>query len=194
MTTSRLGIVASLALCVVLTACGNDDKPGVLQEDDLPSVDKVVDGRNIPAVAVCSAIAEAEFTITVSNRPEAVAREYYLDNGDLVTSSAQGIPARYGSPEKALERVTEAITTCAGEQSARGGTFTPMTDLEAGAVGYTATTTTSSGPRVGERVFAIQGDRIVVVGTQHDGAGDPEVDVVKLLPKALERAKDAPKE
>ena len=172
----RLGIVTSLALCAVLAACGGDDDndpAGVLHKDDLPSVEKVVKSRNIPAVAVCSAIAEAEFTITVSNRPEAVAREYYLDNGDLVTSSLQGIPARYGSPKKALERVTDAIKTCTDEQSPDEGTFTPLTGLDSGAVGYTATSTTSNGPRFGERVFAIQGDRIVVVGTQHDGKGEP---------------------
>lgn len=188
-------IVTALALCLVLAACGGDDgEPGVLQKDDLPSVDKVVDGRNIPAVAVCSAIKEAEFSITVSNRPEAVAREYYLANGDYVGSSALGIPARYGTAEKALERVTDAIKTCSDEQSADTETFTPLAGLDSGAVGYTSTTTTSNGPRFGERVFAVQGDRIVVVGTRHDGEGDPKVDVVKLLPKALERAKDAPKE
>ena len=69
-----------------------------------------------------------------------------------------------------------------------------MTGLDSGAIGYTSNTVTSKGDRIGERVFAIQGDRIVVVGTKHDGKGDPEVDVATLLPKALERAKDAPKD
>lgn len=192
----RRGMAISLALCAVLAACGrgdDDDAPGVLQKDDLPSVEKVVDGRNIPAVAVCGAIQDAEFTITVSNKPKAVAREYYLKNGDFVGSSVQGIPARYGTAEKALERVTAAITECSTDGT-DAEKLTPMTGLESGAVGYTSNTVTSNGDRIGQRVFAIEGDRIVVVGTQHDGEGDPEVDVVKLLPKALERAKDAPKD
>lgn len=191
----RPWIVTSLALCAALAGCGgNDDAAGVLHKDDLPSVNKVVKGRNIPAVAVCSAIKESEFSITLSNKPKAVAREYYLKNGDFVGSSALGIPARYGTAQEALQRVTDAIKTCAAEEQSDTDTFTPLTDLDGGAVGYTSTTTTSNGPRFGERVFAIQGDRIVVVGTRHDGKGDPKVDVVKLLPKALDRAKDAPKD
>jgi hypothetical protein len=67
-----------------------------------------------------------------------------------------------------------------------------MSGLEPGTIGYRSETTTSDGPRFGERVFAAQGDRIIAVGVQHDGPGEPTVDVRKLLPVALERTKDAP--
>ena len=191
----RLRIVTSLALCIVLAGCGGDDDPiGVLQKDDLPSVSKVLTRTNLPARTVCSQIKDlAEFSISIDNRPS-VMREYELDNGDQVDSSVLGPSSNYGDPAAALDRVADAIKTCTDEQAADDEKFTPMADLPSGAVGYTSSTTTSNGPRFGERVFAVQGDRIVVVGTRHDGEGDPEVDVVKLLPKALERAKDAPKD
>ena len=57
----RLGIVTSLALCAALAACGgDDDAKGVLQKDDLPSVEKVSTISNIPWVSACSAIKESE--------------------------------------------------------------------------------------------------------------------------------------
>lgn len=195
MTTLRLGITASLALCVVLTACsGDDDAKGVLQKGDLPSVDKVLTSRNLTARALCSQVKDyAEFSISIDNKPSVI-REYVLDNGDRVDSSVLGPSSNYGDPAAALDRVSDAIKTCTDEQSGDSETFTPLTGLPSGAVGYTSETTTSNGPRFGERVFAVQGDLIVVVGTRHDGEGDPKVDVAKLLPKALERAKDAPKD
>jgi hypothetical protein len=191
----RLGIVTSLVLCAVLSGCGGDDDArGVLDKDDLPSVSKVLTRTNLPARSVCSQVKDAaEFSISIDNKPS-VMRDYVLDNGDHVDSSLLGPSSAYGDPAAALDRVKDAITACADEQSADDEKFTPIADLPSGAVGYTSTTTTSAGPRFGERVFATQGDNIVVVGTRHDGKGDPKVDVVKLLPKALERAKDAPRE
>jgi hypothetical protein len=191
----RRGIVTSLALCLVLAACGDgdEDAPGVLQKGDLPSVSKVLTSRNLAARALCSQIKDhAEFSISIDNKPS-VMREYVLDNGDRVDSSVLGPSTNYGDPAAALARVSDAIQECSTDGT-DGEKLTPMTGLDSGAVGYTSNTVTSNGDRVGQRVFAIQGDRIVVVGTRHDGEGDPEVDVVKLLPKALERAKDAPKD
>lgn len=192
----RRGIVTSLALCVVLAACGGDDEdaPGVLQKGDLPSVSKVMTSRNLPARALCSQMKDyAEFSISIDNKPSVI-QEYVLDNGDRVDSSVLGPSSNYGDPAAALDRVRDAITTCTDDQSGDSETFTPLTGLPSGAVGYQSETTTSNGPRFGERVFAVQGDLIVAVGTRHDGKGDPKVDVVTLLPKALDRAKDAPKD
>jgi hypothetical protein len=191
----RPALIGAVLLCAVLAACGDgDDAAGVLHKDDLPSFSKVTTGKNLPAVAVCGEIKDAEFSLTIGNRPEGVTREYTLDNGDYLGSSALGTPRRYGSAAAALDRVADAIESCAAQEPVGDETFTPLTGLDSGAVGYTSTSTTSNGPRVGERVFAVQGDRIVVVGTRHDGDGDPTVDIAKLLPKALDRAKDAPKD
>lgn len=120
-------------------------------------------------------------------------RAYTLDNGDYVGSSLLGTARRYGTAEAALARVTDAIETCAAEEPQADETFGPLTGLDSGAIGYRSTFTTSNGRRTGERFFAVRGDRIVVVDTRHDGEGGPKVDVVKLLPKALERAADAPR-
>ena len=184
-------MVAALVLCGTLAACGgDDDAKGVLQEDDLPSVSKVSDITNVPWVSVCSQIKEAEASLIIGNKPEIVARSYILENDDYVSSIALGKSVNFSSLEAELDRVKGAIAECAASEPSE---FTPLTGLDPGVVGYTETSG-SDEPRYGARVFAIQGDRIVVVGTRHAGAGDPKVDVVKLLPKALERAKDAPKD
>lgn len=190
------GAAVSVVLVVLagLAACGGEDEPGgVLHEDDLPAVARAVDGKNLPAVAVCGAIKDAEFSITIGNQPAAVTREFTLESGDYVGSSLLGTPRRYGTSEKAVARVADAIQECAVPDAAGDETFTALTDLPDGAIGYRSTSTTSNGPRVGERVFVTRGDRIVVVGTRHDGDGDPDVDVAELLPTALDRAEDAPK-
>ena len=184
-------MVAALVLCGILAACGgNDDVKGVLQADDLPSVSKSSDITNVPWVAVCSEIKEAEASLIVGNKPEIVARSYILDNDDYVSSIALGKSVNYSSLEAELDRVETAIAECAASEP---NEFTPLTGLDPGVVGYTERSATND-PRYGARVFAIQGDRLVVVGTRHEGEGDPKVDVVTLLPKALERAKDAPKD
>jgi hypothetical protein len=188
--TLRPGIVAALVRCGTLAACGGDDAKGVLQEDDLPSVTKSSDITNVPWVAVCSEIKEAEASLIIGTKPEIVARSYILENDDHVSSIALGKSVNYGSLEAELDRVEGAIADCAAREP---GEFTPLTGLDPGVAGYTETSATDE-PRHGARVFAIQGDRLVVVGTRHEGDGDPKVDVVKLLPKALERAKDAPKD
>jgi hypothetical protein len=190
----RKRIVSALALCTVLAACGGSDgAKGVLQKDDLPSVESVETRTGLPARTECSELKDyAEFSIAIDNKPRVI-QEYVLDNGDLVDSSTLGPSSNYGTPEAARDRAADAISKCAASAAARHEVFTPIAGLDAGVVGYTSKSTTSNGPRFGARVFAIQGDNLVVVGTRHDGKGDPEVDVVKLLPKALDRAKDAPK-
>lgn len=191
----RQGIVASLALCAVLASCGDgDDAKGVLQEDDLPKVSKVSDIDNVPSVAVCSAINEAQFKLTIGNKPEGVGRAYTLDNGDQVFSSALGRSSSYGTLQKGLDAVIAAITECGASGTAGGEALTPIMGLESGVVGYTAVSAAADPPQFGARVFTIQGDRIIVVGTKHEGAGESSVDVVDLLPTALDRAKDAPKD
>lgn len=64
-------LIAPLAVFAALAACSGDETRGVLQEDDLPSVSDVATSTNLQALAVCSAIKEAELTITIGNRPKA---------------------------------------------------------------------------------------------------------------------------
>ncbi len=189
----RLRAVVALALLAGLAACGGGDAKGVLQKDDLPKVRKVSDIDNVPAAAACGAINEAQFKLTIGNEPEGVGRSYTLANGDRVFSSALGRSSSYGSLQNGLDGIADAIAECAAKPVGKE-VVTAMTGLDPGVVGYTATSPTSDPARFGARVFAIQGDRIVLVGTKHEGDGDPAVDVVDLLPKALERAKEAPKE
>lgn len=186
-----VGVVAALTL----SGCGDDAPAGVLQPDDLPEISYAGQSRGMNAVATCSAISEVESRLTVADRPNGVMMEYRLgrsgNSGDYVISQALGVPSTYRNTTEACAAVESAIDMRA-EPDGRES-VTSFTGLTPGVIGYRSETetTTSSGPRIGERVFAVQGDRIIAVGVQHDGAGEPTVDVTELLPVALERAADA---
>lgn len=193
----RASLCASAFLGVMLAGCGADDSPeGVLTADDLPDVASSSTPRGMNAVAICSPINDVQFSLTVSTEPQGVAVEYQrtesAGSGDYVSSHALGVLRRFGSTGKAMTAIEDAIEECSVDPF--GESFTPMTDLPSGVIGYRAVTETSDDARIGERVFTVQGDRIIAVGVQHDGPGEPTVDVAELLPVALERAEDAPSE
>ena len=196
-------LCTAVLIAVALAGCGggsDDDAPsGVLSAEDVPGVVETYPQTTrvtVDSVAVCPAISNAEFSLPVGNVPSAVGVAYRLEgedsSGDYVSSLALGLASQFGSPQQALTTIEEAIEDCSANSS--GETVTAMTDLPDGAIGYRAVLDSSDAPRIGERVFAAQGDRIVAVGVQHDGPGEPAVDVAELLPVALERAEDAPSE
>lgn len=114
--------------------------------------------------------------------------KYTLDDGDTVDSGIW--PSGTRSTDELMSGIRGAIADCLA-RAGRDSSVTALDGLEPGWIGYRYA---EPGERiVSERVFAVTGERIVAVGVEHRGSGDPSVQAADLMPKALKRAKDAPK-
>lgn len=194
----RRYFVAVLAATAALTgACnGGESLPaGVLQPEDLSNVSSQTERIDVPRRAVCGELSDAELRLGRAsgkddkNQWTGDIAEYTLEDGDTVDSGIW--PPNTRSADDLMAGIRDAIADCATRSSSDSSVIS-LDGLDAGWIGYRYT---EPGEQiVSERVFALKGDRIVAVGVEHRGAGEPSVEAAELMAKALERAKDAPKQ
>lgn len=194
----RRYLVAVLAATAMISAAcnGGDSLPaGVLQPDDLSNVSNQTERIDVPRRAVCGELSDAELRLGRASGKDdkdpwtGDLVEYTLDDGDTVDSGIW--PPSTRSADELMSGIRGAIADCV-TRSSSDSSVASLEGLDAGWIGYRYT---EPGEHiVSERVFALKGDRIVAVGVEHRGAGEPSVEAADLMPKALKRAKDAPKE
>jgi hypothetical protein len=192
-------VVASAVLFASCDSSGDKSPAAVLQKADLPAVDFPTKEHSLPGRSICGALKEAEgYTtlLTATGRDDVWkgdVLQYTLKNDDVVDSSVFPDNSSSDTPASIVASVHSAITECSAKPTPASERVEELTGLASGQTGYRYHYNSGAEDVVGERVFAVQGPRLVVVGAEHRGSGDLTVDVVKLLPKALDRATKAPK-
>jgi hypothetical protein len=192
-------IVATAVLFAGCDSSGVTSPAAVLQKADLPAVDFSTKAHGLPGRSICGALKEAEgYTtlVTATGRNDVWKGDviqYTLKNDDVVDSSVFPDNSSSDTPASIVASVHSAITECTAKPTPAPARVEALTGLASDQTGYRYHYNNGAEVVVGERVFAVQGPRVVVVGAEHRGSGDLTVDVVKLLPKALDRAKKAPK-
>jgi hypothetical protein len=190
-----LGTLAVLAVLAGAAACSDDDS-GPLGDDQLPgTVEKTTSSaRGVPTVSSCEAVNNAQEKIAVSAAQEEDGYRYWtyrLDDGTWVSVAIVRPGYPFEDLDRALSSVSDAVEECAGQSSSDGGQVAALEGVPEGAVGFTSTTTSSSGTREGATVLATAGDdRIVTVAVSHDAGSDASVDVMELLDDVQDPAAD----
>lgn len=183
----RSAAVVVSVLAIVLSGCSSDPgDPGVLRWDDVPGSTDEISPRELSDPGQCAALIGP--TVKMSSDEASEFREFTTADGDTVASSLLAVPKWYGSPDAALESIEDAARECVTRKPYGGGSFEFLDSLPSGAVGYRSTAALLQDADVITRVFAPVEDRIVVLTTEHDGEVDASVDVMDLLPTAIERA------
>ncbi len=182
-------LAAGLLLCgLLLASCGEEDvaagHPQLLQQDDLPSVEKVYENTGPSASKTHCTAMNRELNLAITSEAPAYL-EFHLKNGDVVKSTIQPTGTNQRSIDETLDQVRTMVDECVAEEA---GTFERLTGLPAEAIGFRAVQDTSDGPQVTERAYArLDDEHAVVVTVIHIGSPEPSITVAELLPTAIER-------
>jgi hypothetical protein len=186
-------LAVAIALTVSLSACDKKDDPpasvtppvGVLQPSDLPGnpAPKVL-GQDEGVTRYCGPVPEMQIQEHAQSR---YIVEYKLDDQTVVRSYKY----TYGTEKKRttdITRLRDGISRCVASNvglSSDDEKFTAVAGLPATAAGYHTSQQDGSDFRIGERVWASQGDKsIVSVVVLYEGG--PKLD--KLPADAAELA------
>jgi hypothetical protein len=187
-------VPAAIVLALGLSACGADNPPGTISEDDLPNsaeVDKVSHDDQAGQVT-CSDVNDAEdnYLMTPSenydkDRRAAVAYELAGSHFQTVSNSTW----RLTHVTEVLDRVAAGIDKCVKAQPDVYQRF----DVKGypSALGYTEEGGYPT-PSYTRRILVPLDDRVVIVTARRQGGDDFAVAPEDLLKKAVDASADAP--
>lgn len=187
-------LIAGALLALSVSACGTDNPPGTISEDDLPggmSVSKVRHDSQAGQIT-CSAANDAEDDHVLSpsensdeDRRAAIAYELSGANHQEVSNSVW----RLSDPKEAVAAVAAGFDECAKADPALYKRF----DVEGhpDALGYSAVEGAPT-PTYTERILVPLSDRVVIVTSKRQGGSDFKVAPEDVLKQAIEVSKDAP--
>jgi hypothetical protein len=187
-------VPAAIVLALGLSACGADNPPGTISEDDLPNsaeVDKVSHDDQAGQVT-CSDVNDAEdnYLMTPSenyDKDRRAAVSYELSGPDFQTVSNS--VWRVTHPEAVMDRISAGIDKCVKDQPDVYQRFDVPRYPDA--VGYTEQgSPTQSQTR---RILVPLDDRVVIVTSRRQGGDDFAVAPEDLLKKAIAASDEAPK-
>jgi hypothetical protein len=187
-------LLAAAMLTFGLTACGADNPPGTISEDDLPGgvdVDKIRHDDQAGQV-VCPDVNNAEdnYVMTPSenydkDRRAAVSYELSGSHNEIVSNSVW----RVTHPKERLDRVEAGLDKCMQAQPDVYQRF----DVEGypDAIGYTEE---GGAPETSytRRILVPVDDRVVIVTSTREGGDEFAVPPEDLLKKAVDASSDAP--
>ena len=189
---SKLILVVS-ALVLGLSACGANNPPGTISEDDLPSsveVKKVRHDRQAGQV-ICSDANDTEdnhLMISVNADPDREAAVAY----ELSGSHYQGVSNsvwRLLHPREAVDMVAAGVDKCVQAQPEVYRRF----DVKGypDALGYSEEGGSPT-PSYTRRILVPLDDRVVIVTSRRQGGDDFKVAPEDVLKKAIAASGDAP--
>jgi hypothetical protein len=187
-------LIAVAVLALGATACGADNPPGTISEDDLPvqvAVEKVRHDDQAGQVD-CQEVNNAEdrYLLSVADNSDpghrpAIAYELSGSHHQEVSNSVWRMP----SPDVAVAAVAKGLDACVAADPDHYQRFEVKDHPDA--LGYTAT---EGEPALyTRRILVPLKDRVVVVTSQRQGGDDFAVQPEDLLKKAVDASKDAPK-
>ncbi len=191
--TRRVGAVVLLAGLVLFGAAGcigDDDPvtaPGVLQPAD------VATGRGpvVSRTSYCGDIAKAEARALRFAGDAYTVRELAAADGVTVESAVYDVKRADARLLLFGQGFARGVQTCgAFFTNTLTGTFSPLTDLPADAVGYSLVIE-GGAPRVQQRAYAMVGSYVVVVGARRDGNEPLDVPIADLIAKAVSKVEQA---
>ena len=187
-------LLLAALLALALTACGADNPPGTISEDDLPSSVKVDNVRHDVQAGqvVCPDANDAEDNHVMSpsensdkDRRAAVAYELSGSDHQEVSNSVW----RLSDPKAAVEQVAAGVDTCIKAHPDAYQRF----DVKGypDALGYVEAggSPTMSYTR---RILVPVDDRVVIVTSSRQGGDDFAVQPDDLVKKAVDASADAP--
>ena len=186
-------VVAAVVLALGLSACGADNPPGTISEDDLPSSVEVDDASHDDQAGqvTCSDVNDAEdnYLMTPSenyakDRRAAVTYELSGSNFQTVSNSVW----RVTDPDAVMKRVSDGIDKCVEDQPDVYQRFEVPGYPDA--VGYTEQG--SPDQTQTRRILVPLDDRVVIVTSTRQGGDDFAVPPEDLLKKAVDASSDAP--
>ena len=186
-------VVAAIVLAFGLTACGADNPPGTISEDDLPSSVEVKDVTHDDQAGqvTCSAVNDAEdnYLMTPSenydkDKRAAVTYELSGSNFQTVSNSVW----RVEDPDAVMKRVSDGIDQCVEEQPDVYQRFDVPGYPDA--IGYVEQG--SADQFQTRRILVPLDDRVVIVTARRQGGDEFAVPPEDLLKKAVDASSDAP--
>ncbi len=187
-------LIATAVLALSVSACGSDNPPGTISEDDLPKGVEVAKVRHDDQAGqiTCNTANDAEDNTVMTpsenydkDNRAAVAYELSGANHQEVSNSVW----RLSHPKDAVAVVATGFEECARSDPSQYKTF----DVEGypDALGYLAVEGAPS-PTYTRRILIPLEDRVVIVTSTRQGGSDFEVQPEDLLKKAIAASKDAP--
>ena len=186
-------VPAAIVLVLGLSACGADNPPGTISEDDLPSSVEVKDVNHDDQAGqvTCSDVNDAEdnYLMTPSenydkDRRAAVTYELSGSNFQTVSNSVW----RVTDPDAVMERVSAGIDKCVEDQADVYQRFDVPGYPDA--VGYTEQG--SPDQTQTRRILVPLDDRVVIVTSTREGGDEFAVAPEDVLKKAVDASADAP--
>ncbi len=187
-------LITAIVLSLGATACGADNPPGTLSEDELPGSVKVAEmTRDVQAGQVtCSQVNDAEdnhvLSVSDNSDPDREAAVSYRLEGshrETVSSSTWRLP----DPQAAVAAVSAGLDECIKAHPEVYRRF-EVTNYPGG-VGYVAKE--GEPPIYTRRLVLPLSDRVVIVSTTRQGDDHFAVPPEDVLNDAVNASGDAPK-
>jgi hypothetical protein len=188
-------LIAAGVLAVSVTACGADNPPGTISEDDLPSsadVDKMRRDSQAGQV-VCPDVNNAEDNFLMalsensdSDRRAAVAYDLSGSHNDIISNSAW----RVTHAKEILDRVEAGLDECVQAQPDVYKRFD--VDGYPDALGYTEEGGRPETSYTRRILVPVDDDRVVIVTSTRQGGDDFAVAPEDVLKKAIAASDEAP--
>lgn len=158
-----------------------------LDRADVPGEGEPTEVDELSRTSYCGDIAKAEARALRFAGDAYTVRELAAADGVTVESAVYDVKRADARLLLFGQGFARGVQTCgAFFTNTLTGTFSPLTDLPADAVGYSLVIE-GGAPRVQQRAYAMVGSNVVVVGARRDGNEPLDVPIADLIAKAVSK-------